>query len=170
MQQSEPVEDWSGNQPTQRHTKTQFESDQFQFAMEHVEKLLDRRQTNTSFYLSINTGILALIGIVLSSSKLAFSWNLASILLLAFAGFAVCWVWRSLLHQYEVLLDWWYARLRELEEQLPIPLRLVTREYQDLYTGSSKIGMTRREFYLSWTMSVLYSVVAIGAIILLRNA
>ena len=40
--------------------------DEFQLAFSHVEKLIDRRQSTTSFYLSVNTGILAVIGLLVN--------------------------------------------------------------------------------------------------------
>jgi hypothetical protein len=141
---------------------------EFQYAMEHVEKLLDRRQTNTSFYLSVNAGILAVIGLLLSEFQSRQDWLPVSILLLAFAGLIACWIWRSLLHQYEILLDWWYARLRELESAMPDSARLVTREYDELYVAakderpSKRIGMTKRELALNWVFLGLYLAFVIG--------
>jgi hypothetical protein len=80
--------------------------DQFQLVLTHVEKLLDRRQSTTSFYLSVNTGILAAIGLLAKDAQLQEDWLTVSILLLLIAGLIVCWIWRSLLRQYEILLDW----------------------------------------------------------------
>jgi hypothetical protein len=142
--------------------------DEFRLVFTHVEKLLDRRQSTTSFYLSVNTGIFAIIGLLLKDSRLAGSWLAGSILLLLCAGFIACWIWRSLLRQYEILLDWWYARLRELEASMPDSARLVTREYQDLYMTakdrkpSQRIGMTKRELGLNWIFTALYAVFVIG--------
>jgi hypothetical protein len=142
--------------------------DEFRLAFTHVEKLLDRRQSTTSFYLSVNTGIFAIIGLLLKDSRLAGSWLAGSILLLLCAGFIACWIWRSLLRQYEILLDWWYARLRELEASMPDSARLVTREYQDLYVAardrkpSQRIGMTKRELALNWIFTALYGAFVIG--------
>jgi hypothetical protein len=142
--------------------------DEFRLVFTHVEKLLDRRQSTTSFYLSVNTGIFAIIGLLLKDSRLAGNWLAGSILLLLCAGFIACWIWRSLLRQYEILLDWWYARLRELEASMPDSARLVTREYQDLYVAardrkpSQRIGMTKRELALNWIFTALYGAFVIG--------
>jgi hypothetical protein len=147
-----------------------FNFDEFQLALTHVEKLLDRRQSTTSFYLSVNTGILAVIGLLLKDSLLTGRWLAVSILLLLCAGFIACWVWRSLLYQYEILLDWWYARLRELEASTPDSVRLVTREYDELYVAakerkpSRRIGMTKRELVLNWIFTGLYIAFAIGVV------
>jgi len=132
--------------------------DEFKFAFDHVEKLLDRRQLTTSFYLSVNTGIFAAIGLLVKDARLAEAWLTVATgtVLLLFAGFIACWIWRALLRQYFVLLDWWYARLRELEDRIPSSAQLVTREYQELYVAAEKgksarrIGMTRLELALNW--------------------
>ena len=134
----------------------------------HIEHLLDRRQTTTSFYFSVNTAIVAVIGVLVKNAQLQMSWLFASILLLLIAGFIACWIWRSLLYQYEILLDWWYARLRELEAEMPDSPHLITREYQELYLdakhkkSTERIGMTRRELALNYIFSGLYVAFALG--------
>jgi hypothetical protein len=140
-------------------------------ALDNVQRLLDRRQSTTSFYLSVNTGILAVIGLLVKDAQMQAPWLVVSIVLLLIAGLIACWIWRSLLYQYEILLDWWYARLRELEESLPEPARLVTREYQDLYLTAStrspmrRLGMTRRELALNAVFMVLYGLFAVGLLV-----
>jgi len=65
--------------------------------------------------------------------------------------------------QHKILLDWWYARLRELEDSMPGSARLVAREYQDLYVSakdrkpSERIGMTKCELVLNWIFTGLYA-------------
>ena len=142
-----------------------------QYTFTHTEKLLDRRQTTTSFYFSVNTAILAVIGLLIKDADLTGWWRIVSLLLLLIAGLIACWIWRSLLRQYEILLDWWYARLRELEEDLPDSAKLVTREYQELYLEAKdkpiaqKIGMTSREIILNWVFTSLYFTFAIGIVV-----
>lgn len=142
-----------------------------EFVAEHVKTLLDRRQSTTSFYLSVNTGILAVIGLLVKDAQMQAPWLVASVILLLIAGLIACWIWRSLLCQYEVLLDWWYARSRELEESLPEPARLVSREYQELYLTAStrprmrRLGMTRRELALNAIFMTLYAFFAVGLIL-----
>lgn len=143
----------------------------FKFAFDHVEKLLDRRQFTTSFYLSVNTAISAVVGLLSKRNGLATNWIVPSILVLLIAGLIACWIWRSLLRQYEILLDWWYTRLRELEAEMPSSPNLITREYQDLYLAAKdkkpreRIGMTKRELALNWVFTGLYAIFACGLII-----
>jgi hypothetical protein len=144
---------------------------EFSLASTHVEKILDRRQSTTSFYLSVNTAISAVIGLLLKDAGVTGGWLTASVLVLLCAGLIACWIWRSLLHQYEILLDWWYTRLRELEADMPDSAQLVTREYEDLYVAakekspSEQIGMTERELALNWVFTGLYVAFAAGIVI-----
>ncbi|MFC2036911.1 hypothetical protein ACFLYD_02925 [Chloroflexota bacterium] len=144
--------------------------DEFQSAMQHVEKLLDRRQTTTSFYLSANAGILAVVGLLLSGTHASQELQSVSSLMLIGAGLIACWIWRSLLHQYRILLDWWYARLRDLEKEMPNSAKLVTQEYEDLYKGaegrppSQRIGMTKRELAFNLVFILLYIALAAGVL------
>ncbi|HOU14418.1 MAG TPA: hypothetical protein PKZ84_15025 [Anaerolineae bacterium] len=146
-------------------------SEEFKLHIDHIEKLLDRRQTTTSFYLSVNTGIFAVIGFLIKDAQLVGFWLVGSIALLLIAGLIACWIWRSLLRQYEILLDWWYARLRELEAESPDSAKLITREYEDLYLAakrrkpSKRIGMTQRELALNWVLTGLYIIFAAGLIV-----
>jgi hypothetical protein len=137
--------------------------------MEHVQKHLDRRQANTSFYLSVNAAILAATGLLVKDSQLAKDWLWVSVLLLLMAGFLSTWIWRSLLNQYEILIGWWYARLREIETSLPEQERLITREYNELYGGgqpdnSKLISMTGRERTLTTIFMALYVIFALGVV------
>jgi hypothetical protein len=140
--------------------------DEFRFAFDHVEKLLDRRQLITSFYFSVNTGIFAAIGLLIKDAQLPAEWLTGSVLLLLCAGFIACWIWRSLLSQYYILLDWWYARLRDLEAAAPDSARLVTQEYEEFYAVEARsvkrIGMTKLERRLNWVFTSLYVAFAVG--------
>jgi hypothetical protein len=147
----------------------------YQLTLDHVEKLLDRRQGTTTFFISANAAIAAAIGLLLKDSALAQDWLWIAVLLLEITGFFACLIWFSLLRQYERLLGWWYARLWELEAEIPGSPKLVTREYQEFYKdektrkGLRKIfkpvGMTERERLLAGAIAVLYLVFAITALV-----
>jgi hypothetical protein len=145
--------------------------DLYQLAQGHVEKLLDRRQSITSFYLSVNAAIATVVGLLLKDAQLRQEWLAVAILGLLGAGLGACWIWRSLLHQYERLLDWWYARLREMEEAMPDSAKLITREYQDLYVLAAKtqskqrLSMTQRELTLNGIIMGVYAAFGAGIIL-----
>jgi hypothetical protein len=141
---------------------------EYQLTIDHVEKLLDRRQFTTSFYLSVNTAISAGIGLLFRNNQNIDIWLSGSILLLLGAGFIACWIWRTLLLQYKILLAWWYSRIRELETSVPDLAQLMTHEYLDLYEADAhrqankRIGLTKQEVSLTWVFTGLYSIFAIG--------
>ena len=144
---------------------------EFQLVFSHIEKMVDRRQATTSFYLSVNTGILAVIGFLTKDAALTGAWWVVAVLLLLCAGTAACWIWRSLILKYEVLLGWWYARLRELEQATPDSSQLATREYNELYGGTSdrrsgkQVSMTRMELALNWVLIGLYAAFGLGVLV-----
>jgi hypothetical protein len=147
----------------------------YRFALDHIEKLLDRRQATTSFYISINAAIAAAIAFLLKDSPLARDWLWTSVFLLLLTGFIACLIWFSLLHQYSSLLNWWYAQLRDLEGRMPDSAKLITREYEAFYKDEKsrswlqkvfkRAGMTEREQLLAAAIACLYLVFAVGALV-----
>lgn len=146
-----------------------------QLTLAHIEKLLDRRQGTTTFYISANAAISAAIGLLLKDSALTEDWLWIAVFLLEVTGFIACSIWFSLLRQYARLLDWWYARLRELEAGDPDSPKLVTREYQEFYKNEKMrrwfqkvfkpVGMTEREQLLAVVIAALYLAFGIAALI-----
>ena len=63
--------------------------------------------------------------------------------------------------------------MREMEAVMPDSARLITREYEDLYTtpastkSKKRIGMTRQELALNWILTVMYVAFGIGIILTL---
>jgi hypothetical protein len=145
--------------------------DNFNQSWQHINHLLDRRQKTTSFYLSVNTGIIAVISFLMSGQPFTGVWMPVSFLLVLVAGLVACWIWRSLLYQYEIQLDWWYKQLRELEAEMEDSARLITREYEELYLArkdyppAKRLGMTERELALNWLFTVLYAAFGLGILL-----
>jgi len=141
--------------------------DEYKFAYSVVDSLINRRQATTTFYLSVNTGILAVIGLLIKDAQLIQVWLIISLIILLVAGMLACWIWFNLLKQYEALINWWYSRLRELEVSFPNSSQLITREYKDLYqknSSSAKLGMTRRECLITYIFFALYLVFVVGLV------
>lgn len=145
----------------------------YELAITHIEKLLDRRQITTTFYLSVNTGIAAAVGLIINNNQLSGWWLIGALLLLIVTGVIACIIWRSLLLQYQVMLDWWYTQVRDLEAMTPESTRLFSREYQELIlddkdNGSkskAKIGLTSRELALNWVFLSVYFALGVSIVI-----
>jgi len=138
---------------------------EFQFTYDHIQKLLDRRQTATAFYFSVNTGILAALGFLLQEGSFNGGWWTGILAVLLIVGYITCCIWRSTVHYFGKLLDWWYERLRELEASKPEDKQLVTQEYKALYSDKKRSSVTKLLLVLNWTFSVLYIVAAVGLIV-----
>lgn len=144
----------------------------YQLAIDHIEKLLDRRQATTTFYLSVNTAISAAIGLIINNNQLAGWWLVGALLLLIATGIMACIIWRSLLYQYRIMLGWWYQQLRNMEATMPESARLFTREYQELIVqgkdkkekSEPRVGLTSRELALNWVFMGLYITLGISII------
>lgn len=127
---------------------------EYQLAWEQVNKLIQRRQTVSTIYLSVNTAIIGVIAFLVKDTGLKEIGILLSTFVLLIAGLGACVLWRKLILQYSFLLGWWYAQLRKLEDALPHCSRLINREYEELYQikdGDMRVRtrLTQYEVYLT---------------------
>lgn len=144
-----------------------YEHKVYRMALAHVETLTERRQAVTPIYLTVNTAILAAMGFLVKDSHLQPGALNASVLLMLVAGLIACWIWHSLLKQYQILLRWWYELLREYEVNMSDENQMITREYKALYQPTSekkhpRIGMTKYEIHLVYVLIGLYVVFGIS--------
>lgn len=131
----------------------------YELLLNHINELNSRRQNITTVYLSVNTAILGVL-VFISQDALFSDW-IKSLSILAFigAGIVACDLWRRLIIQYRLLLEWWYMQIRRLEQSIDSDYRLITQEYDQLYhptDGKPKVGITRYEIKLIWLFVVIY--------------
>jgi hypothetical protein len=130
----------------------------------HIDNITDRRPGVTATYLSVNTAIVGIITFVVTTTQLA-QWGKTIISFgLLIAGMIACTFWRRLILQHNRLLDWWYTKIRVMEETLPESSMLITKEYRELYApaeGKPVIGMAKYELRLPWFFISLYVVFAV---------
>ena len=131
----------------------------FAMLMEQIRHLNDRRQTVTATYLSVNAALIGLMAFLFKDGQVPTISAQISFLALLVSGVVACSLWRRLIAQLSTLIDWWYQQLRLLEMDDPQSKKLITREYQELYTqkkGKAVIGLTRYETALTWLFTVIY--------------
>ncbi len=131
----------------------------FAMLMEQIRHLNDRRQTVTATYLSVNAALIGLMAFLFKDGQVPTISAQISFLALLVSGVVACSLWRRLIAQLSTLIDWWYQQLRLLEMDDPQSKKLITREYQELYTqkkGKAAIGLTRYETALTWLFTVIY--------------
>ena len=140
---------------------------EYSLFLEQVNKLTERRQKVTATYLSVNAAIVGVISFVLKDVQMVGWGKHLSALMLLIAGVIICDLWRRLIKQYSTLLGWWYEQLRTIEENMSESSKLLTKEYQELYTDKHRkipIGLTRYETRLTWIFTGIY--IIFGVVIL----
>ena len=91
--------------------------EQYKICVEMADRISARRSRVNSFFLTVNTAIIALIGYV----NLGAGNEQPSTLycLTGLAGVVLCYMWYRLIISYRQLNDWKYNVVNELETQLP---------------------------------------------------
>jgi hypothetical protein len=133
--------------------------DEYKLFLSHINQMIDRRQSVTTTYLSVNTVIIGGLALLFQDFQSLTAAQQVSVEALALAGVIACGLWRRLVAQYNVLLEWWYRQMRGLEENMPDSHKLLSREYDELYQperAKVNIGLSRHEMRLTWLLTALY--------------
>jgi hypothetical protein len=87
--------------------------DEHKIALEQLDKLLARRRQTIAFFIAINVGIVTAIIGLFWGRQVSYL-ELGALSLLLGMGISFCSIWRSLLGQYQLLIEWWDHYLRDL--------------------------------------------------------
>lgn len=143
--------------------------DNYTFLMGQTNLLVQRRQAVTATYLSVNAALTGAMAFLFKEGHLPGFVAHVAVLTLLFSGIVACGLWRRLINQHSILIDWWYRQLRTLEEHLPTDSRLITREYAELYQKKSRkqaiVGLTHYETILTWLFTTIYSIFGLAIIV-----
>lgn len=142
---------------------------QYPLFLSQVNTLTERRQKVTTTYLSVNAAIIGMITFVLKDVQIIGWGKNLSVLILLLAGIVTCDLWRRLIRQYSTSIGWWYTQLRNLEKDMSDSNKLLTKEYQELYSTKSKttpIGMTRYEAILTYIFTTIYSILILVSVVI----
>jgi len=92
---------------------------QYEIFLQSAEKISDRRQNMNIFFLSINTGLVGLMGYLnlLNKNTIIAFLNLLPI---NFAGIILCFIWYQILCFYKGLNESKYLIIHEIEKDLPL--------------------------------------------------
>lgn len=88
--------------------------DQYKMYVEMADRISQRRTTANSYFLSINSAILAFVGYLNSKDSVDYLW------VLAVAGMALCLLWKSIITSYRNLNTAKWNVVHEIEKRLPI--------------------------------------------------
>src|ERR1035437_4646954 len=88
--------------------------DQYKIYVEMADRISSRRATANSYFLSVNSAILAFVGYLSSKDTGEYLW------LLAIAGIALSILWEALITSYRNLNTAKFLVIHEIEKRLPI--------------------------------------------------
>lgn len=135
----------------------------YELYVEMADRISSRRQSSNSFFLSINTAIVVLVGYVQLASQSvndsSFYW------LAALAGMVLCYLWYRLVRSYKGLNSGKFKVIHEMEKKLP--LRPYYAEWTALGRGKKPhlyLPFTHIEMAIPWIFFALHLLVLIVAI------
>lgn len=131
--------------------------------VEMADRISTRRQSANSFFLSINTALVALIGYVQLGQKTGQSTDFYWIVSLA--GMALCYTWYRLIKSYKDLNSGKFKVIHEIERKLPISP--YDAEWEALGRGKDTklyLPFTKIEMAVPWIFFSLHSVVLLRVI------
>lgn len=111
--------------------QTYFE--QYKMFVESAEKVSDKRMSANNYFLTVNTLLVSLTGLMFTSKTLFWSFNafkLAGIL-----GLVICSIWFLIVLSYKQLNSGKFKIIHNLEEKLPI--QLYADEWKELEEGKN---------------------------------
>ena len=138
--------------------------DQYRLYVELTDRISERRQTANSFFVAVNTAVVALLGYInaekepLRAQRFYF--------LITVAGIILCFLWYRIIRSYRDLNTARFAVVHQME--LLFPLRPYTAEWDLVGQGHvSKLykPFTHIEIAVPWLFFALYGLVFLSLIL-----
>ena len=137
----------------------------YKLYVEMADKVSERRQSANSFFLTINSAIVALVGYVHLSQDVvpgitSFFW------LVAAAGMVLCFLWYRLIRSYKDINSGKFKVIHAIEQQLP--LHLYDAEWIALGEGKDPklyLPFTHIEIYVPWVFLLIHLFVLVRSLI-----
>ena len=140
--------------------------DQYKMFQKSSEDLVARRQSVNSFYISVNSALVALVGVVMGVVEMPA--KLYVIAFMCITGIILDISWVNILDSYGTLNAAKMKVIRLLEEQLPIELYDAEwRIMSDKLNNKKYVSFTNSEKRIPRIFSIVYIVIIIAIIIFL---
>ena len=134
--------------------------EQYKVYVEMADRISARRQTANSFFLSVNTAIIALIAYVnFGSDKTDFYW------LVSLAGMILCYMWYRLIRSYKGLNTAKFKVVHEMEQKLPFAPYDI--EWDKAGRGENPklyLPFTHTEMIIPWVFFAVHVVVFLESV------
>ncbi len=129
--------------------------EQYKLYVEMADRISNRRQQANSFFLSVNTAVIAIVGYVQLGAEAgksqAFYW------LVSIAGISLCYTWYRLIRSYKDLNSGKFKVVHAIEQKLP--LALYDAEWESLEKGKNPDiyqPFTKVEMRVPWVFLILH--------------
>lgn len=135
----------------------------YKMYVEATNQISDRRQIANSFFLSINTAIVGLVGYVRSDSSI--KTFLLFHILISIAGMMISYTWYRLILSYQQINSGKFKVIHSIEKKLP--LSPYDAEWEKLGRGENPkkyLPFTHIEVVVPWVFLGINLVLLIGAI------
>jgi hypothetical protein len=144
--------------------------DQFKLYVQLADKVSDRRADANKFFISLLTGLLALLSVVVGL-KTATAIESTVLLVVAVLGILLCYVWFVTIRSYGQLSSGKFKVIYEVEKRLAFPF--YEREWDVLGRGKDTRlyrPLTRVERYVPQLFAVPYTMLLFVALYLLATS
>ena len=138
--------------------------EQYKLYLEMTDRISQRRQTANTFLLTVNTALVALLGIAFPNTLglLGTVWYT----IVGLAGIVLCYTWRRLIRSYGDLNTAKFKVVHEIEQALPI--RPCDAEWKAVGEGRNPklyLPFTHVEPRIPWLFTGLYLMLIASSII-----
>jgi hypothetical protein len=137
--------------------------EQYKVYLSSAEKISDRRQKANEFFLTLNTGLVAVLGYV--SANIEKTDTIKLLILSAIAGIVMCYLWYRMVKSYSGLNSGKFRVIHLIETRLP--LALYDTEWETLGRGKDKKlywPFTHIEVIVPWIFVSLYIFLLIATV------
>ena len=160
MSSSNPLRDSLCNEQVEP-TAQQLEL--YKLSVEMADRISARRLTANSFFLTINTGIVAFAGYLSLSSEKELA--VGQYWIVALAGIILCYMWYRLIRSYAGLNKAKFSVIHEMEKDLPY--KVFDAEWVAVGEGNDPkkyLPFTKIEMAVPWVFLAIHAIVLSKAI------
>jgi hypothetical protein len=128
--------------------------EQYKLYVEMADRISERRMQTNRFYISLLSGLLALLSILVSGDKFN---QTVIFIIVSLLGIALCILWHINIRSYRQLNSGKFKVIHEIEQYLPFPC--YDKEWELLGEGEEKskyLQLTRVEKYIPFILSIPY--------------
>lgn len=132
--------------------------EQYKLYVEMADRISSRRLTASSFFLSINTALISILGFI-KLDREVININYL-VLLMCFCGMILSYLWYRLTRSYRDLNFGKFQVIHKIEELLPI--RPYEEEWNQLGQGKDRkkyLPFTHIEVYVPWVFLGIYLII-----------